>query len=154
MGAVPRGAAGVNADPYACAHCGASLSLEQLRGQNCPFCGTVFPHHGRAVEQAALVNQVMASQVQQAHQMMASHAQRWGLGGPGPQVQVQYGAPQVQVQYGGAPPEPYNPYGDLHQQAEQAKSSATKLVMIIVVVSVVLPIVIGVVFAVLMLAPF
>jgi hypothetical protein len=78
---------------YSCPTCGASLSLEQLRGTDCPFCHTVFPHHGRAVEQAALVNQVMAQQMAQ---------------------QGYYGAPpQAPAQYGAPPPAPYgaNPYG-------------------------------------------
>lgn len=79
-------------DLYRCSTCGASLSLEQLRGTDCPFCHTVFPHHGRAVEQAALVNQVMAQQMAQA-----------GYYGAPPQVPAQYGAP---------PPNPYGqPYG-------------------------------------------
>lgn len=45
---------------YTCPHCGANLSLDQLRGTDCPYCRSAFPHHARAVEQAALVNQVMA----------------------------------------------------------------------------------------------
>jgi hypothetical protein len=45
---------------YSCPNCGANLSLDQLRGTDCPYCRSAFPHHARAVEHAALVNQVMA----------------------------------------------------------------------------------------------
>lgn len=48
---------------YTCPHCGANLSLDQLRGTDCPYCRSAFPHHARAVEHAALVNQVMANNV-------------------------------------------------------------------------------------------
>ena len=45
---------------HSCHNCGANLSLDQLRGTDCPYCRSAFPHHARAVEQAALVNQVLA----------------------------------------------------------------------------------------------
>ena len=43
-----------------CEHCGAALSLDDLRGHDCPYCRTVLAHHARAAEQAALVNHMMA----------------------------------------------------------------------------------------------
>lgn len=49
--------------PYTCQGCGAHLALAQLRGTDCPYCKAVFPHHARAAEHAALVNQVMAQNV-------------------------------------------------------------------------------------------
>lgn len=102
-------------DLYRCANCGASLSLEQLRGTNCPFCSQVFPHHGRAVEHAALVNQIMAQQFQQH----APYAQ----------------PPQIAPQYGAPPPTAPNPYAQHHQafQASVARSAKiTGVVMIVV----------------------
>ena len=45
---------------WSCQYCGANLSLDQLRGTDCPYCRSAFPHHARAVEHAALVHQVMA----------------------------------------------------------------------------------------------
>ncbi len=36
-----------------CAGCGAGLTLDHLRGTDCPYCKMVFPHHARAVEQLA-----------------------------------------------------------------------------------------------------
>jgi len=85
---------------YACPTCGATLSLEQLRGTDCPFCKTVFPHHARATEQAALVNQVMANQMAQINPWTG-------------QPNYPGTPPQVQGQYGVTPPNPYaqNPYG-------------------------------------------
>ena len=38
-----------------CPHCGRNLSTDDLRGQNCPSCGTALPHHARAAQQVALV---------------------------------------------------------------------------------------------------
>lgn len=74
-----------------CAHCGANLSLDDLRGTSCRYCGTVLPHHARAAEQAALVNQVLNQQLQAR-----------GLPPPAtPIVPYQYGAPPGAP---GAPP--------------------------------------------------
>lgn len=98
---------------YSCPTCGASLSLEQLRGTNCPFCNTVFPHHGAAVQHAALVNQVMANNFHQA-----------GYGGP---------PPQVNPQYGGQPPQPYNPYGNVNNQIEQSLVKSAKITVFVFV---------------------
>jgi len=33
---------------YTCHGCGAQLSLDHLRGTDCPYCRAAFPHHGRA----------------------------------------------------------------------------------------------------------
>lgn len=109
-------------DLYRCPTCGASLSLEQLRGTDCPFCKTVFPHHGRANEQAALVNQIMAQQMGQANQY---------YGAPPPQISSAYGAPP-----------PQNPYAQQNAYAQQAaqqwqgamqKSMRTTIITIVAV---------------------
>lgn len=77
-----------------CPHCGANLSFEQMKGQQCPFCHTVFKHHQQAVEHAALVNQMLAQQMQASNPWMA------GPGGPGvPQISPQYGAPAPQMNH-------------------------------------------------------
>ncbi len=66
-----------------CSHCGANLSLDDLRGTNCRYCGTALPHQARAAEQAALVNQMLNQQFQAR-----------GLAVPAnPMVPYQYGAP-------------------------------------------------------------
>ncbi len=44
---------------YTCHGCGAPLSLDHLRGTDCPYCRAAFRHHARAVEHAALVQRVM-----------------------------------------------------------------------------------------------
>jgi hypothetical protein len=69
--------------PPRCANCGASLSLDDLRGTNCRYCGTALAHHARAAEQAALVNQMLNQQFQAR-----------GLAPPvNPIAPYQYGAP-------------------------------------------------------------
>src|SRR5262245_25225447 len=78
-------------DAMRCGTCGATLSLEELRGTNCPYCKTAFPHHAQAVQHAALVNQIMKEQFVQANP--------WLGGSPPPQVPYQYGAPPPNVAY-------------------------------------------------------
>jgi hypothetical protein len=46
-----------------CNHCGANLSLDDMRGTSCPYCRTVFPHHAQAAQHAALVNRVFNEQL-------------------------------------------------------------------------------------------
>ncbi len=42
-----------------CPHCGAGLSTEQLRDQDCPYCETALPHSVRAVESAQAVRELL-----------------------------------------------------------------------------------------------
>jgi hypothetical protein len=124
-------------NPGGCANCGASLSLEQLRGTDCPFCNKVFPHHRRAVEQAALVNQIMAGQLSQ------------GMYGGQPPVQVYTQPPQISIQYGASPPQmynqgqnPFNQINEIVQRSQQAQKTAIKTAVIITIVVVVLTVLI------------
>jgi hypothetical protein len=87
-----------------CAGCGAGLTLDHLRGTDCPYCKMVFPHHARAVEHAAVVNQVLAQQMAQAGLVQPPGG--FGVAPPG----RAYG-PDVfptAAMYG-APPIPYAP---------------------------------------------
>lgn len=113
---------------YRCATCGASLSLEQLRGTDCPYCHTVFPHHGRAAEQAALVNQIMAQQTAQAGYPGAWQPPpaQYGVTPP------QYGAPP---QYGGPAQNPYGMVG-FDPTAQVARSVKRSMVITFVAVGV------------------
>ena len=72
-----------------CPHCGRNLSTDDLRGQNCPSCGTALPHHARAAQQVALVNQMMAQHMvapppyatyQNPHYNQAMNAAAKGIG--------------------------------------------------------------------------
>lgn len=64
-----------------CQFCGANLTLDDMRKTNCPYCGTVYPHHSQAAQHAQVAGQVM-------NQMMAQQAQlqnQWrGAFGVGP----------------------------------------------------------------------
>jgi hypothetical protein len=82
-------------DAMRCTTCGATLSLEELRGINCPYCKTAFPHHAQAVQHAALVNQIMKDQFVQANPWMGGMG---GMGGAPPQIPQQYGAPPPYTQ--------------------------------------------------------
>lgn len=110
-------------DLYRCPTCGASLSLEQLRGTDCPFCKTVFPHHGRANEQAALVNQIMAQQMAQQNP--------YGYGAPPPQIPNAYGAPPPQNPY--AQQNMYAQHAAQQWQGAMQKSMKTTIITIVAV---------------------
>ncbi len=122
-----------------CPRCGAGLSLDDLRGQNCRFCGAALPHQQRAAEHAALVNQVLNQQFQQR-----------GLPPPGaPVVPYQFGA-GPNMPYGGGQM-PFNPYAP--QALNDAINRGRQTVMIVVAVSVGVA-VLGVVAAVVLLFLF
>ena len=98
-----------------CGHCGANLSLDDLRGTLCPYCQTALPHHARAAEHAVLVNKVLEQQMG-----------KYGYGmPPGGMPPIQYGAP---------PPAGYNPYAGMHQDIGK---SIRRSVLISIVIGVV-----------------
>src|SRR5688500_18128299 len=43
-----------------CRQCGATLKAEELRKEDCPYCGSVLPHVAQAVEQVEVVKQMLA----------------------------------------------------------------------------------------------
>ena len=95
-----------------CAHCGANLTLDDMRKTNCPYCGTVYPHQSQAAQHAQVVGQVM-------NQMMGQQAQiqnQWrGAFGVGPMPM--------------APPAgmPGSPYGDPNLIAQAHLANAQRL---------------------------
>jgi hypothetical protein len=109
MGAGARGAEGMSDEVLQrCTTCGAGLTLDHLRGTGCPYCKTVFPHHARAVEHAALVGQIMNQQL--AQQPMLQQQAMANVFGPG--VAASFGAPPAPGPFpGGAPLPPPGGYG-------------------------------------------
>lgn len=114
-----------------CTHCGANLSLDDLRLPNCRYCGTVFPHHAQAAQHAAMAGQVMALVVAQ----QAAIQDQWrGGAGVGPMPQ---GMP------GGPPPGmvgPGSPYGDPSQMMAAQMAMAARMsrnIMLWVAISVI-----------------
>jgi len=51
-----------------CTNCGAGLTLDDMRGTQCPYCQVVYPHHAQAAQHAEMagmmMNQVLAQQAQ------------------------------------------------------------------------------------------
>ncbi|MBK8258465.1 MAG: hypothetical protein IPK82_38125 [Polyangiaceae bacterium] len=131
-----------------CTHCGANLTLDDLRKPNCTYCGTVYPHHAQAAQHAAVAGQVM-------NQMMAQQAQiqaHWqGAYGAGPLPPAPFGgAPGGQ--FGAAPGGPYadpQRIAAAHMQHVAGVASTIKLVVILVTVGVFL--LVGVIVAVALL---
>ncbi|MBK6462179.1 MAG: hypothetical protein IPF92_14370 [Myxococcales bacterium] len=117
---------------------------------SCTYCGTVLPHHARAAQQVAVVNQMMAdrgaSGMPRAFEGLlanAPHGQPHLIGvhaPPGAQV-TPFGA---QVTPFGAPPGIPAAYAQLHQQGMQVANTA-RLVAIVVSVAVFMMVLAGVV---------
>ena len=42
-----------------CTGCGKSLSTDELRGENCPYCETALPHRSQAIANAASVKELL-----------------------------------------------------------------------------------------------
>jgi len=111
-----------------CNHCGANLSLDDMRGTNCPYCSTVFPHHAQAAQHAVLVNQVLDQQLRQR-----------GIAPMGdPQ---QYGMPPTYGAYG-APPQPLVNPMLMAQQVHSTVNKTIKMVLILTTVGVAFSVVI------------
>lgn len=102
-----------------CNHCGANLSLDDMRGTNCPYCSTVFPHHAQAAQHAVLVNQVLDQQLRQRGLTPLSGAQ-------------QYGVPPTY----GAPPQPFANPMYMAQQVHTTVNKTIKMVLILTTVGV------------------
>jgi hypothetical protein len=98
-----------------CPHCGRNLSTDDLRGQNCPSCGTALPHHARAAQQVALVNQMMG---------------QWGVQAPPMQVGQPYN-PHANLNAN-----PY--YQNAMNQAHAANAAAAKsMKMVFIIIGVI-----------------
>lgn len=116
-----------------CAHCGANLSLDDLRGTTCRYCGTVLPHHARAAEHAAVVNQVLNQQFQAR-----------GLAPASPVVPYQYGAPPA--------PHGAMPAVVAHNIDQSVRRSMATILIVVGVIGVVTMIVAGVIVWLLVIA--
>lgn len=117
-----------------CQHCGANLTLDDMRKTNCPYCGTVFPHHSMAAQHAEMAGHMM-------NNMMGQQAQiqnQW-RGAFGVPPQGVPGAPPT-----GTPGSPYgapygSPYGDPNQIAQAHMANVQKMsrnITMIVMVSI------------------
>lgn len=109
--------------PMSCGHCGANLALEDMKRPNCPYCGTVLPHHARAAEHAALVNKVLEQRIGAQYPGMPP--------GQIPQIGHHFGAPMQGLE------------AFQHRQVDQAVRRAGWAVAVAVIVPVVLLVVVG-----------
>lgn len=80
-----------------CKHCGANLTLDDLRQPNCRYCGTVFPHRAQAEQHAQVVGQVMNQMMGQQAQIQNQWRAGFGLGPMAPPPPP-YGAPMQPMQ--------------------------------------------------------
>lgn len=133
-----------------CPTCGATLTPLDMAKPSCSYCGTVLPHHARAAEQAALVNQMMADRGASGMPRVFE-----GLLANAPQGQPHLIGvnvpPSTQVTpFGGPPGGPFvGPpgvpmvYAQLHTQGMQAANSARNAVLLIVIAVVVIVLMMG-----------
>lgn len=97
-----------------CLHCGANLTLDDLRKPNCTYCGTVYPHHAQAAQHAAVAGQVMNQMMAQQAQIQAGWQSAYGMGPPMAPPGMPGGPPP------GVPVNPFgpgSPYADPHRIA-------------------------------------
>ena len=62
-----------------CANCGAGLTLDDMRQQNCPYCNIVYPHHSQAAQHAQMASHVMNNMMQQQAQVQNQWRQGMGV---------------------------------------------------------------------------
>ncbi len=110
-----------------CTHCGAGLSLDDLRQPDCKYCKTVFPHRAQAEQHAQMANQVMGQMMQQQAQIQ----NQWrGAFGVGPMPPGPMGGPP-----GGPPPGmPANPYAGYQAGVAQANAAGRMITWIVLAI--------------------
>ncbi len=105
-----------------CTNCGKNLTTDDLRRTDCAYCGTLLPHHARAAQQVAVVQQMLADRngngIPDAFEGMVQGAQQNAMRQVPPYVQ-----PMVAH---------YNQIGV--QVADQANKTARTVVIAVVVV--------------------
>ena len=99
-----------------CEHCGANLKLDDMRRDECPYCGVVYPHKSMAQQHAEVASHMMGNIMQQQAQVQN-------------QFRAGFGGPQYPVQH---PQHAFPPA--IH--AQQART-AGNIIMVVVIVSVV-----------------
>jgi cobalamin biosynthesis Mg chelatase CobN len=111
-----------------CTNCGANLTTDDLRGNNCAYCGTVLPHRARAAQQVAVVQEMLADRngngIPDAFEGLVQNAQNNAVAsfsaGAGVHV-VSYQS----VQQGAPPPmgAPFAPMQAAQMQAAQMQAA-------------------------------
>jgi hypothetical protein len=123
-----------------CTHCGAGLSLDDLRLPDCKYCKTVFPHRAQAEQHVQVANQMMGQMMQQQAAIQNQWRGSFGLGPmPGGQVGPPGGAP-----FGAPPGAPFDPYG-AHKAGMAQAHAAGKMItgIVIAVFALVMVLVVG-----------
>lgn len=108
-----------------CQNCGATLTLDDMRLDNCPYCQSVYPHKSQGQQHAEVVNQMMGNMMQQQAQVQ----NQW---------RAAYGAPP-QPGMGMPPGAPGSPYGDPNQMVQAHMAHAQKMgnrITLIVMISI------------------
>lgn len=113
---------------------------------SCTYCGTVLPHHARAAQQVAVVNQMMADRngngIPDAFEGLIANAPHGQVHLIGTSVQVGPGAPPQVTPFGGGNPM----MGAVHMQqvaVAQSVARTSSMVTAIVVASIVFMMLIG-----------
>ena len=111
-----------------CTNCGANLTLDDMRGDECPYCRTVYPHKSVAAQHQQVIHQQMNHLVAQQHQVQNQWRGAFGVGPqPPPGAPPGYGAPG----HGG--PGAYDPHAMLHHGMQQANATARGVQKIVMV---------------------
>jgi hypothetical protein len=142
-----------------CPTCGANLTPMDMAKPNCTYCQTVLPHHARAAQQVAVVNQMMADRngngIPDAFEGLLANAPHGQVHLIATSAQMgPVGHMQVQTNIGAVPPgNPMAAYAAVHQQIQVAQTvkRTTTMVTGIVVASLVMAfLIVGLVMGVVM----
>jgi hypothetical protein len=120
-----------------CTNCGAGLTLDDMRKDNCPYCHVVYPHKSQQAQHANMANQMMGQMMAQQAQVQAQWRGAFGVGTPPPTGQP--GMPptgQPGMPPGMTPGAPYNPNAMIQHHMAQANATASgiqKMVLIFVI---------------------
>lgn len=95
-----------------CTNCGAGLTLDDMRRDDCPYCEVIYPHKSQAAQHAQMANQMMGQMMAQANAWYTPQAPP-GAGPPGPPMGGPPGGPPPVGPPPGAPGPPGmgSPYG-------------------------------------------
>ncbi len=119
-----------------CKHCGARLTLDDLRKPNCSYCGTVLPHHAQAAQHVQMASQMMGQMMQQQAQVQDQWRGAFGvppLGGGPPPGRMMPGAMGMMPPPPGMPGQPSgDPMWTAQAQMAQAHQLSRTITMIVV----------------------
>lgn len=131
-----------------CNNCGADLTLDDMRGTNCPYCKVVYPHHSQAAQHAQMAGMMMNQMIGQQAQIQNQWRGAFGVPPVGP-------TPMAGPAGHPHPGQPGSPYGDpnqmMHAHMAHAQRMSRNITLVVMVSMIGVVVLIGAVVALAML---